>query len=168
MLDPQYIPSFDDVSQILRRQGIKIKPELILWEEYIDLIQFALNLNAKKIYQENIKPLEIDLTDDLDSLSDFLEIWDDNDLSRSLHNAEDEPIIALVNKIILKAAHNNVNEIYIEPLQDSIRIRFRDYFLYSAFPALPKRIAPAIASRFKALANLDIAKNSIFQKPMNC
>ncbi len=73
-------------------------------------------------------------------------------------------VIALVNKILAKSMQDEVSDIHIEPLQDALRIRFRkDGSLYQAFDLLPKKITPAIVSRFKLMANLNISERRISQ-----
>ncbi|MGC1395433.1 MAG: GspE/PulE family protein, partial [Coleofasciculaceae cyanobacterium] len=74
------------------------------------------------------------------------------------------PIIALVNKILAKALQDDVSDIHIEPLEYALRIRFRkDGVLYQAFDLLPKKFSPAVVSRFKIMANIDISERRISQ-----
>lgn len=77
---------------------------------------------------------------------------------------ENFQVIALVNKIIAKSLQDEVSDIHIEPLEQALRIRFRkDGKLYQAFDLLPKKITPAIVSRFKLMANLNISERRISQ-----
>ncbi|HEY9845179.1 MAG TPA: GspE/PulE family protein, partial [Candidatus Caenarcaniphilales bacterium] len=83
----------------------------------------------------------------------------DEDLAASLQDAEAAPIIGLVNKIIAKALQDAVSDIHIEPQEENLRVRFRkDGVLRQAFDPLPKKIIPAVISRFKIIADLDIAE----------
>ena len=86
------------------------------------------------------------------------------DLSAALQDAGAAPVIALVNKILVKALQEDISDIHIEPQEEFLRIRFRkDGVLREAFPALPKKIIPSVTARFKIIANLDIAERRIPQ-----
>lgn len=90
------------------------------------------------------------------------ELPDEIELNSS--NTDNSQVIALTNKILAKALQDSIYDIHIEPLEYALRIRFRkDGSLYQAFDLLPKKIAPAIVSRFKVMANLDIRERRIAQ-----
>ncbi|MEM8809158.1 MAG: GspE/PulE family protein, partial [Cyanobacteria bacterium P01_G01_bin.38] len=74
------------------------------------------------------------------------------------------PVIALVNKILVKALQEGASDIHIEPQQEFLRVRFRrDGVLRQAFQPFPKKIIPAVTARFKIIANLDIAERRVPQ-----
>jgi type IV pilus assembly protein PilB len=59
---------------------------------------------------------------------------------------------------------DKVSDIHIEPQEEGLRVRFRkDGVLREAFPILPKHIIPAVVSRFKIIAELDIAERRLPQ-----
>lgn len=79
-------------------------------------------------------------------------------------NTDNFEVVSLANRILAKALQDNVSDIHIEPLEYALRIRFRkDGVLYQAFDLLPKKILPAIVSRFKIMANMDISERRISQ-----
>ena len=70
---------------------------------------------------------------------------------------EDVPAVKLVNLIILRALREKASDIHVEPMNTSVRIRYRiDGCLVEAMNP-PKTMLPALLSRLKILANLDIA-----------
>ncbi|NOT31448.1 MAG: type II/IV secretion system protein, partial [Planctomycetes bacterium] len=70
---------------------------------------------------------------------------------------EDVPAVKLVNLIILRALREKASDIHVEPMNTSVRIRYRiDGCLVEAMNP-PKAMLPALLSRLKILANLDIA-----------
>jgi type IV pilus assembly protein PilB len=76
---------------------------------------------------------------------------------------EEMPIIKLVNLIILQAIKDRASDIHIEPEKDKLRMRYRiDGILYE-IPSPPKRLQPAIISRIKIMAGMDIAEKRIPQ-----
>lgn len=73
------------------------------------------------------------------------------------------PIIRLVNHVIYSAVKEGASDIHIEPTERQIRVRFRvDGVLHKALE-LPGHVAPAVASRLKIMASLDISERRLPQ-----
>jgi general secretion pathway protein E len=86
-----------------------------------------------------------------------------DDTERLKDMASEAPVIRLVNQIIAKAVETMASDIHIEPFEDRVRIRYRyDGDLQDA-ETQPARLAPAIISRLKILAKLDIAERRLPQ-----
>ena len=77
--------------------------------------------------------------------------------------AAGSPIINLVNSLIQRAIHDGASDIHVEPGRNKSRIRFRiDGVLYEVMtPRI--ELHPAIVSRLKVMANLDIAERRLPQ-----
>ncbi len=87
----------------------------------------------------------------------------EDDTERLKDMASEAPVIRLVNQIIAKAVETMASDIHIEPFEDRVRIRYRyDGDLQDA-ETQPARLAPAIISRLKILAKLDIAERRLPQ-----
>jgi type IV pilus assembly protein PilB len=70
---------------------------------------------------------------------------------------EDVPAVKLVNLVILRALREKASDIHVEPMNNSVRVRYRiDGCLVEAMNP-PKTLLPALLSRLKIMANLDIA-----------
>ena len=81
------------------------------------------------------------------------------DLEASLQDAEASPVVALVDRILLQAMSVGASDIHVEPQQKGLRLRYRqDGVLQQYVEPLPSRLIPAVTSRFKILADLDIAE----------
>ena len=81
------------------------------------------------------------------------------DLETQLKDAEASPVVTLVDRILLQAMSVNASDIHVEPQQKGLRLRFRqDGVLQQYVEPLPSRLIPAVTSRFKILADLDIAE----------
>lgn len=66
------------------------------------------------------------------------------------------PVAKIVEVILRNAIEGMASDIHIEPLEDFIRVRYRqDGVLHNSL-MLPKKIGPAIVSRVKILSNLKI------------
>ena len=71
--------------------------------------------------------------------------------------ARQTPVIRLVNMILFEALRRRASDVHIQPLENSLLIRFRvDGMLVDAFSP-PSSLAAAISSRLKVMAELDIA-----------
>ena len=87
----------------------------------------------------------------------------EDDAERLKDLASEAPVIRLVNQIIAKAVESMASDIHVEPFEDRLRIRYRyDGDLQEA-ETQPARLAPAIISRLKILAKLDIAERRLPQ-----
>ena len=104
-----------------------------------------------------------DIIDDVQS--DAVELIEDSidDIGTGSELAGQSPIIRLVNYIIYTAVKEGASDIHIEPTERQIRVRYRvDGALFKSLE-LPGHIAPAIASRIKIMASMDISERRLPQ-----
>ena len=72
--------------------------------------------------------------------------------------AEDAPVVQIVNLVFAQALRDRASDIHFEPQQDRLRVRYRiDGVLHDA-TTLPRDVTPAVVSRIKILANLNIVE----------
>ena len=77
--------------------------------------------------------------------------------------AEGSPVIKLVNYLIYHAVQEQASDIHVEPDDGALRVRFRvDGALYEKLHP-PVKMLPAIASRIKIMAGLDISERRLPQ-----
>jgi general secretion pathway protein E len=87
----------------------------------------------------------------------------EEDAERLKDLASEAPVIRLVNQLIGRAVETHASDIHIEPFEDRLRVRYRyDGVLHEA-DGHPARLAPAIISRVKIMAKLDIAERRLPQ-----
>lgn len=73
-------------------------------------------------------------------------------------SADDAPVVQVVNKIVTQALRDRASDVHIEPQDDRTRVRFRiDGALHDVM-ALPESMGPAIASRLKIQAGMNIVE----------
>jgi len=85
------------------------------------------------------------------------------DLDSVLEVADDNNVIKLLNLVLLQAIRDSASDIHFEPFEDEFKIRYRiDGVLYEMVPP-PAYLGPAIVSRVKVMANLDIAERRVPQ-----
>ena len=85
------------------------------------------------------------------------------DLDAVMEVADDNKVIKLLNLVLLQAIKDKASDIHFEPFEDEFKIRYRiDGVLYEMVPP-PAYLGPAITSRVKVMANLDIAERRVPQ-----
>lgn len=85
------------------------------------------------------------------------------DFVRLQEAANEAPVVRFVERLIARAAEAGASDIHIEPMERTLRVRMRiDGVLREEEPA-PLSAAPAIVSRIKILARLDIAERRLPQ-----
>lgn len=78
--------------------------------------------------------------------------------------ASEAPVIRLVNQIIHRALDLGASDIHVEPFDDGLHLRYRVDGVIAEVPDPPAAsLAPAIASRLKLLAQMNIAERRLPQ-----
>jgi len=80
-----------------------------------------------------------------------------------LNIADKAPAVKLVNRIFFQAVHSRASDIHIEPYEHQARVRFRVDGVLHDVCTLPKHQIPALLSRIKIMANLNIAERRLPQ-----
>ncbi len=176
MVDPENLEALDALNRVLRPQGLSLRRAVVTLEDYQQMIAPYLDENADrrekldgKSAGRSFAPGDLGLEGIVAHYAEELsevegEDAADANLESALNEADTAPIVATVNKILAKALTEGASDIHIEPQEDFLKIRFRkDGVLQEPFPNLPKQITPAIVSRFKIIAELDIAERRLPQ-----
>ncbi len=96
-----------------------------------------------------------------DAAEDYDE--ESSDLARVATEAEDAPIVRLVNAMLEQAATERASDIHVEPLSDRVRIRFRTDGVLHEVSEVPISLLRPLISRLKVLSGIDIATRRIPQ-----
>jgi type IV pilus assembly protein PilB len=85
------------------------------------------------------------------------------DLDALEEAANSNEVIKLLNLVLLQAIRDRASDIHFEPFENEFKMRYRiDGVLYEMVPP-PKQLGPAITSRIKVMAGLDIAERRLPQ-----
>jgi len=85
------------------------------------------------------------------------------DLEDAEAMARSAPVVKLLNYIFYRAIKDKSSDIHLEPFEDTFKIRYRvDGVLYE-LESPPPHLAPALISRVKVMANLDISETRLPQ-----
>jgi type II secretion system protein E len=151
MTDPLDIRTLDDIRLLL---GIEVKGVLASESGIQEAIRKYYGVGAETLERMIAeKPAEERLVSVAGKVED-LEVM-----------AEDASIIKFVNQILQEAIKDRATDLHLEPFQDELRVRFRiDGILYDIhIPETIKYFHPAIVSRIKIMAGLNIAERRLPQ-----
>lgn len=136
MADPRNVLAIDDLRIVT---GCEIKVGIATKEDILHAVDQYYKEAAQ--VDEDFGGLEV--SDDLEELHEI---------------SEDAPIVKLVNLIITRAVNDRASDIHIEPQEKDMRVRYRiDGVLHEVMRS-PRQIQPAVLSRFKIMASMDIAE----------
>jgi type IV pilus assembly protein PilB len=163
MVNPNNLMALDDIK--VRLKGTVIKP-VVCTED--DFQSFMETIYTKHLEDERGAGEEEDdgyLSNDIDlSSMDLLKDMDDDGAGTDLEKqAADAPIVLLANQILAKAIKNKISDIHVEPQEKEVFVRYRKDGCLQLDRKLPKQILAALVSRFKIMADLDIAERRLPQ-----
>ena len=151
--DPSNIFALDDIKFLT---GYNIQP-VVASED-------AIRQAIETYYAEP----EEDLLDDVmagfdDEGIDFVSGEEEEDAGALAKEADDAPVVKLVNLILTDAIRKTASDIHIEPYEKSFRVRYRiDGVLYEVMKP-PLKLKNALTSRVKIMSELDIAERRLPQ-----
>ncbi len=77
--------------------------------------------------------------------------------------ANEAPVVKLVNLLLLEALDGRASDVHLEGYPEGLRVRYRIDGVLQDAVAPPKRLAAAVVSRLKIMAELDIAERRLPQ-----
>jgi type IV pilus assembly protein PilB len=151
MVNPSNIFAIDDIKFIT---GCEVQPVVASESAIKKAIDKAYDSAAS--FENVMRGME----DEIEVIEDAI---DDTPDVALLGEAEQAPVVKLVNSLISDAVRKGASDIHMEPYEKSLRVRFRiDGTLYEMMSP-PFRMKAAIISRLKIMAELDIAERRVPQ-----
>jgi type IV pilus assembly protein PilB len=154
MVDPEDIIVIDNLQKITSMQIIVHMAEMGIIDEAIE--RHYKELRATGEVSEALSGMDFVISAADGDLDDI----DVNQLKKEL---DDAPIVKLVNLIISEAIKSRATDIHIEPLFDSLLIRYRIDGALQEVMTAPLKSATGIISRIKVMSNLNIAERRLPQ-----
>jgi len=152
MSDPLDFYTIDSLQLVLAQDvdvWLAAEHDLIrLIEEHYGSGASTMKMIIEDMSEEELEVLGDERPADIDQLRDM---------------ASEAPVIKLVNLIISQAVEARASDIHIEPFEGELRIRFRVDGVLHDQEAPPRRLQPAIISRVKIMAGLNIAERRLPQ-----
>jgi type IV pilus assembly protein PilB len=148
--EPTNIFALEDVK---RQTGMEVRARVCPPEDIAAVCAALHEEPAEEVLDDIISDLtEVEVVQDKDEINDDLEKM-----------AGQSPVIKFVNYLISNAVREGASDIHIEPKEKQTKIRYRiDGVLFEAMQA-PQKMHPAVVSRIKIMANLDISERRVPQ-----
>jgi len=130
-------------------------------------VAIAAARDIRRMVQTYVPNTQVFVIDDIidDANLSAVELIEESieDIGADVDSAGANPIIRLVNFFIYSAVKEGASDIHVEPTERQLRIRYRvDGALHQALEP-PIHLAPAVTSRIKIMANLDISERRLPQ-----
>ena len=158
MADPVNIEAIDRVTEAT---GLRVLP--------VVAGQASLRASITRLYEESADTSAADMLSTLAGNLDAVEVLEDDEAGAKVdvfelkESADEAPVVKLVNMVLADAIQKGGSDVHFEPYEKVYRIRFRIDGVLHEMLAPPKRLEPAITSRLKIMANLDIAERRLPQ-----
>ena len=146
MVDPANIFAIDDLRLLTKRE---IDPIVATESD----ISAAINKFSRM--DESVEEMAENVADDLESGQSSNK--GDEDAS------EEAPVVKLVNLILVEAVRDRASDIFIEPQDRDVRIRYRIDGVLHEIMRSPKKIQAGLTSRIKIMSGMDIAERRVPQ-----
>ncbi len=149
MTDPMDLVVIDD---LVRITDLDVEPVICVQSELSELTNMVYGISVGS------SELDMGLTDEegepeLDTSSKD----DSYNIATAQAEAEDRPVVKLVNKILLHAHSQGASDVHLSQEQDRAILRYRIDGILLDQVSPPKKYFNAIVSRLKLLSNLDIS-----------
>jgi type IV pilus assembly protein PilB len=154
MVDPTNLSAVDDVAF---RTGMRVFPVISLPSKIREAIDASYD-NARTGLASALSDAEAEAGSGVEG--DPRERIDPNELRAS---AEHVPVVRLVNMILLEAVQRGASDIHLEPGEQVFHVRYRVDGVLQDVMNPGKRLEPAVVSRIKIMANLDISERRLPQ-----
>ncbi|HOS03684.1 MAG TPA: ATPase, T2SS/T4P/T4SS family [Candidatus Hydrogenedentes bacterium] len=151
--DPMNTQLLDDIRGFLKQ---RIEPVVTTPDEIARVMKALYGVGADTVER---------ILSDSDSVASSVSL-DTSQLSSNLGDESiDASIIKFVNEILAEAIQTEATDIHMEPFEDQLRVRYRiDGVLHPVpIPGSIRGFHPAIVSRVKIMANLNIAEKRLPQ-----
>ncbi len=151
--DPFDLPGLDEIASAT---GLQVVP-LVASEQ-------AISDTLGKLFSDSTQGLDMEELMRDDSDVQILEDSDDEQsLDEMLETAEGAPVIRMVNMMLVEALRTQASDIHIEPMEKTVRLRYRIDGKLMERPGPPKNLQNTVISRIKIMSDLDIAERRIPQ-----
>ena len=155
MSDPLNVFAMDDIKVLT---GFNLRPLISTQKEIAQAVDQYYETPAAQAIDDIIKDVK------KAKLDIVVEGVEERVSSKELLKlAQETPVVKVTNLLLSEAIKRRASDLLIEPLEKSMRIRYRIDGVLQDAQAPPKSLQEAIVSRIKVMADLDIAERRLPQ-----
>jgi len=159
MADPVNVVAIDHLTFVT---GLRVRPVVAAQGALREAIERSYEGRASSVVADALSSLSSDL-EGVEVVGEEDEAGPKVDVFELKESADEAPVVKLVNMVLVDAIQKGASDIHWEPYEKVFRIRFRIDGVLHEMLTPPKRLEPAILSRLKIMANLDIAERRLPQ-----
>lgn len=168
MVNPNDLPAIDEVRKFIK--GLAIEPVVISGDDFKTFIE----KDYPEIMKKGEEKAEVNIDSILESMdsvqSDLIkdvEVEETKEEEMGItdlqNEAQEAPIVKLTNNIIAMALKKGASDIHIEPMEKSLRVRYRIDGVLREEMVLPRKVILPLVSRIKIISKLDITERRLPQ-----
>jgi type IV pilus assembly protein PilB len=146
------------IDELRLATGLEIEPMIAVEEDLTNAMMTFYKIDV------NVNDALAGVMKDFDGQVELNTI-DEEELSEAelREMGEDAPIIRLANLIVNQAITEKASDIHIEPTREGVRVRYRVDGVLIDSMKLPRKVIAPLTSRFKIMAEMDIAEKRVPQ-----
>jgi type II secretory ATPase GspE/PulE/Tfp pilus assembly ATPase PilB-like protein len=138
--------------------GLTINTLLASANDIQEAIDLYYGSGVKETLQEMVKETEAALVEVVSAKKE-----EETDAVRLLRLTQELPVVRLTDALLTKAVRLRASDLLIEPMETSLRVRYRVDGVLQEDDAPPKHLQQAVVSRIKVMAELNIAERRLPQ-----
>lgn len=153
ILDPENIPAIDALNFISSKIHMPFRVNVISEQDFARVLDSYKGLSGE--VTKALSDLESDLSADNIELAPASkgESKSEGD-NQAVNIVEDAPITKIVATIFRYAIDGNASDIHIEPMRESVRVRYRVDGVLNTSITLPVKVHQAVVARIKILSDM--------------
>jgi type IV pilus assembly protein PilB len=161
MADPTNVFALDDIAFSTNLQILPVVAPQAAIRKAIDQLYETVSASSSPSMTDMMSELAQDVSN--------VEVIEDDEAMAAVNSfelkesADEAPVVRLVNMVLVDAIRKGASDLHWEPYEKTFRIRFRLDGVLHEMLSPPKRLEPAIISRLKIMANLDISERRLPQ-----
>ena len=154
MSDPRNMQALDDLKRLT---GLEIRPLLASEKDIREAIE--------QYYGENVSQAIRDVMRDItfEGLEAGGPDLKETSAQELLKLTEEQPVVKLTNSILSEAVRLKSSDIFVEPEETTLRVRFRVDGMLQEGIVTPRAMHAGVVSRIKVMSGLDIAEHRVPQ-----
>ena len=157
MADPLNVFALDTLATMT---GLSISAVLATPKDVRDTIDTYYGTGVEETLREMVKKTEFNSHAVITS---SVELEEASEAEQLLRQTQEAPVIKLTDALLTRAVRVHASDLFIEPREKSVRVRYRVDGILQEGPAPPKHLHPAVVSRIKVMSDLDIAERRMPQ-----
>jgi len=154
--DPLNVFAMDELRTLT---GFEISTIIVSQKEVQDAIDQLYGESTHQIIEELVEDIKSEELEIIKAEAEEKKV----NTEEIVRLVEEAPVVKITNMIMENAIKVGSSDILIEPMEDSIRIRYRVDGVLKEIESLPKNMHESIVSRIKVMAQLNIAERRLPQ-----